>query len=36
MESRRTQGTALKNDITRYELQKAPLKLQLAQVKDTR
>lgn len=36
MEARRTQGTALKNDITRYELQKETLKLQLAQVQDTR
>ena len=36
MESRRTQGTALKNDITRYELQKETLKLQLAKVQDTR
>ena len=34
MESRRTQGTALKNDITRYELQKETLKLQLAKVQD--
>ena len=32
MEARRTQGTALKNDITRYELQKETLKLQLAKV----
>ena len=30
MKVRRTQGTALKNDITRYELQKETLKLQLA------
>ena len=36
MESRRTQGTALKNDITRYELQKETLKLQLAKVQDAR
>lgn len=36
MEARRTQGTALKNDITRYELQKETLKLQLAQVEDAR
>lgn len=36
MESRRTQGTALKNDITRYELQRETLKLQLAKVQDTR
>ena len=34
MEARRTQGTALKNDITRYELQKETWKLQLAKVKD--
>ena len=34
MEARRTQGTALKNDITRYELQKETLKLQLAKVQD--
>ena len=34
MESRRTQGTALKNDITRYELQKETLKLQLTKVQD--
>ena len=31
-----TLGTALKNDITRYELQKETLKLQLAKVQDTR
>ena len=36
MEARRTQGTALKNDITRYELQKETLKLQLAKVQDAR
>ena len=36
MEARRTQGTALKNDITRYELQQETLKLQLAQVQDAR
>lgn len=35
MEARRTQGTALRNDITRYELQKETLKLQLAKVQDT-
>ncbi len=34
MEARRTQGTALRNDITRYELQKETLKLQLAKVQD--
>ena len=34
MKVRRTQGTALKNDITRYELQKETLKLQLAKVQD--
>lgn len=34
MEARRTQGTALKNDITRYKLQKETLKLQLAKVQD--
>lgn len=33
---RREQGTALKNDITRYELQKENLKLQLAQLEDER
>lgn len=36
MEARRVQGTALKNDITRYELQQETLKLQLAQVQDAR
>lgn len=36
MEARRAQGTALKNDITRYELQQETLKLQLAQVQDAR
>ena len=36
MEARRNQGTALKNDITRYELQRETLKLQLAQVEDAR
>ena len=34
--ARREQGTALKNDITRYELQKETLKLQLARVQDAR
>ncbi len=34
MKARREQGTALQNDITRYELQKETLKLQLAQVQD--
>lgn len=34
MEARRNEGTALKNDITRYELQRESLKLQLAQVQD--
>ncbi len=34
MKARRTQGTALKNDITRYELQKETLKLQLAKIQD--
>lgn len=34
MKVRREQGTALKNDITRYELQKENLKLQLAKVED--
>ena len=34
MKVRRTQGTALKNDIIRYELQKETLKLQLAKVQD--
>ena len=36
MEARRTQGTVLKNDITRYELQLENLKLQLTQVRDAR
>ncbi len=36
MEARRNQGTALKNDITSYELQRETLKLQLAQVEDAR
>lgn len=36
MEARKEQGTALKNDITRYELQKEILKLQIAQVQDAR
>lgn len=34
MEARRDQGTALKTDITRYELQLESLKLQLAKIKD--
>lgn len=34
MKARRTQGTALKNDITRYELQEETLKLQFAKVQD--
>lgn len=34
MRVRREQGTALQNDITRYELQKETLKLQVAKVKD--
>lgn len=34
--ARREQGTALKNDITRYELQKEQLLLQLEQVQDAR
>ncbi len=34
MEARRSQGTVLKNDITRYELQLENLKLRLAQVQD--
>ena len=36
MKARREQGTALKNDITRYELQKEQLNLQLTRVKDAR
>lgn len=36
MEARRSQGTVLKNDITRYELQRETLRLQLAQVQDSR
>lgn len=36
MRVRREQGTALKNDITRYELQKEQLNLQLAKAKDAR
>ncbi|EXY31536.1 outer membrane efflux family protein, partial [Bacteroides fragilis str. 3397 T10] len=36
MQARREQGTVLKNDITRYELQKEQLNLQLSRVKDTR
>lgn len=34
MQARREQGTALQNDITRYEFQKENLKLQLAKVND--
>lgn len=34
MKARREQGTVLKNDITRYELQRETLELQLAKVKD--
>jgi outer membrane protein len=34
MEARKAQGTALQNDITRYELQKETLALQLAKVRD--
>lgn len=34
MQARREQGTALKNDITRYELQRENLKLQRAKVED--
>lgn len=34
MRARREQGTALQNDITRYEFQKENLKLQLAKVRD--
>ena len=36
MKARREQGTVLKNDITRYELQKEQLNLQLSRVKDAR
>ena len=36
MEARMQQGTALKNDITRYELQKEILGLQIAKVEDAR
>ena len=36
MKARRGQGTVLKNDITRYELQKEQLNLQLTRVKDAR
>lgn len=36
MRSRREEGTVLKNDITRYELQKEQYKLQLAKVQDAR
>ncbi len=36
MKARREQGTVLKNDITRYELQKEQLNLQWTRVKDAR
>lgn len=36
MKARREQGTVLKNDITRYELQREQLKLQLSRVADMR
>ena len=36
MQARRRQGTALKNDITRYELQRERLNLQLRQTADAR
>lgn len=36
MHARREQGTVLKNDITRYELQKEQLHLQLSRVSDAR
>ena len=36
MKARREQGTVLKNDITRYELQKEQLNLQLSRAKDAR
>lgn len=36
MKARREQGTVLKNDITRYELQRKQLKLQLSRVADMR
>lgn len=36
MKTRREQGTVLKNDITRYELQREQLKLQLSRVADMR
>ena len=36
MKARREQGTVLKNDITRYELQKEQLNLQLSRVRDAR
>ncbi len=36
MTVRREQGTVLKNDITRYELQREQIKLQLAKVQDNR
>ena len=35
MEARRTQGTALKNDITRYELQLKSLELALIQIENS-
>lgn len=35
MKARRAQGTALQNDITRYELQKENLKLQLTKAEDS-
>ena len=36
MRTRHEQGTVLQNDITRYELQRENLKLQLAKVLDAR
>lgn len=36
MKAKREQGTVLKNDITRYELQKETLKLQLTRLRDGR
>lgn len=36
MKARREQGTVLKNDITRYELQREQMKLQLSRVADMR
>lgn len=36
MTARREQGTVLKNDVTRYELQKEQLNLQLSRVEDAR